>query len=241
MVDTVSITPEQCPAVAFRMVFEGRVKSAIVLLLLTVFSGGVAAAQGSEDQDARRWEAYIRGGGSFIASEVGTGIIIVIDPMTGEPTVQPTPVKSAFAQTGRLAFGMRYRFTEMSSAEVGYEYSPNSFTEEQLETGFVLDSDIRMHFFYINYVRYFSRAARAQPYFTGGAGGVVFQRFAGFRNSKLALNFGGGVDIELSPLAALRLEYRVFRFERPAVLFGSLTSNGHVLNHAPSVGLAFRF
>ncbi len=205
-----------------------------VLLAVVAASTVPAAAQDT----ARRWELYTHFGGSFIPSKLGEGILVIPgDP----PTVESTPVRSVFAQTGRLAFGGRYRFTRKTSAEVGFAYSPNSFTEEQLETGFVLDSNIRLQFFHVGIVRYFSREGRVQPYFLLGTGAVRFQNFPGFRSSKLAFNFGGGVDFALTKTVAFRVEHRTFIFERPAVLLCCLRSSGKTLNHAPTVGLAFRF
>ena len=208
-------------------------RTLLILIALAVLAVPAAA----QDSD-RRWELYAHFGGSFIPAKLGEGVLVIPgDP----PTVVATPVKSTFAQTGRLAFGGRYRFTRKTSAEVGFAYSPNSFTEEQIDTGLVVDSNIRLQFFHVGFVRYFSREGRVQPYFRLGTGGVRFQDFPGRRSSKLAINFGGGIDFQLSPAVAFRVEHRTFWFERPAVLLGSVRSSGKTLNHAPTIGLVFRF
>ncbi len=221
-------------------------RALLIGLGLAVLAASTVPAA-AQDTD-RRWELYTHFGGSFIPSKVGTGFLLVGDPLI----LEPIPVKSTFAQTGRLAFGGRYRFTRKTSAEVGFAYSPNSFTEEDLETGDVRDSNIRLQFCHVGFVRYFTREDRVQPYLLLGSGVVRFQNFPESRSSKLAIHFGGGVDFAISKAVAFRVEHRTFLFERPAALLGSIferpavllgriRSSGQTLNHVPTVGLVFRF
>ncbi len=162
-------------------------------------------------------------------------------PIPGLPPSFPFKSTTSFTTTGRLFSGTRVYWSPRNAVEASYSYSPNDFRRrDETPGGFSLPQvDVRVHNVAFNYIRYLDRTGRVQPFITGGLGFTVFDD--GFDpQTKLAGNFGGGIDIPVRRNLLIRGEFRDFVVKPLA--FGPITNPDKVVhNLVPSVGLAVRF
>ncbi|MFQ5664313.1 MAG: outer membrane beta-barrel protein [Terriglobia bacterium] len=195
------------------------------------------ASSASAQEDSFRFEVFAQGGASFFSSASETRTLSLRPPVPAAVTFR---TKRSFGTTGRLFTGFRYYLTQKNALEASYSYSPNrlqvSASSSLFPVPFFFSAPMRVHQGAFNYVRYFSRRGRIQPFATGGLGFVVFASVFDI-DTKFAGNFGGGVDIRLHRRFYLRAEFRDFVSKRPR-----FSGRGRVThNLAPSVGLVFKF
>jgi len=214
------------------------------LILATLFSLPLMADCTFAQEGPPRFEVFVQAGTSTLTRQ---DRIFCVPPTT--LPAHSVRFENSFGASGRVFAGLRYSLTPNNTLEASYSYSPNRLREQFIFTPLqptpafpspVTDfssSSFYIHNVAFNYVRYLGGWADLEPFLTGGLGFAIFTDNV-YYTTKLAGNFGGGVDIPLHRRVCLRTEFRDFLIKHPR-LFTSFTGVLH--NFVPSVGLVFKF
>ncbi len=198
---------------------HGKLFSPILFFSLLVPLGCFA----QDEEEPPRFEPFVQGGGSFYASRSRT--------FTSPQFLRFT---TSFSKSGRLFTGLRFYLSRRDALEASYSYSPNGMrlTTADSSSSVTTVVPMKVHHLAFNYIRYFSRRGRTQPFVTGGLGLAAFLEESG-GPVEVAGNFGGGFDVRLNSRMSLRTEWRDF--------FSRADPTDRIYhNFVPSVGLVFR-
>lgn len=222
-----------------------RANVALLSILAALALGGAfpAAAQTPE----RRFELFSEFGGSFFSQNSTNTRIPVLDTSSGQFVFADIRRTSDLATTGRFFAGFRYYFSRMDAFEASYSYSPTDVNEKDMlleDSNLVivtvgLSVKSAAHYVSFNYVRYLAVGGRVRPFITGGLGVAHFPH--SFQPTKLAGNFGGGLDLSVHERVLLRFEYRDFLVRQPRVFAPPSSPEGLTHNHGPFAGIVLRF
>ncbi len=185
-------------------------------------------------------DLFAEGGGSlYQGSQIATSFVTETTP-TGTIT-SLFVTKGAANSSGRLFVGGDLWFTRHDAVEMSYSYARAdvSSTTTQLSGSpspapFGFASSIGGHFLAFDYLRSFTLSRNWSLLLDAGVG-AVWWRALSDTNRCFSANIGAGVSYRLTPHWSLRADYRDYMERFPF-------SGGAMLhNHAPTIGLVYRF
>ena len=187
---------------------------------------GVALACGSAlAQEYNHSEVSVQAFGSFVSTTTDNG------------------VQQSATNSGGVLANYRYFFTPSNGVEVNYGYSLST-QNYGLVTG-PLGVKADQHEFSAEYV-FRHKMHGFTPFVEAGAGGLLFDprdtSFGASTQTRAALVYGAGVDIDLSSHFFLRAEYRGFVYDSPTFGLAAVEGTDRITHRAePSVGFGYRF
>ncbi len=178
-------------------------------------------------------------GASLPASSTGMHGVVPGASDGQQVTDQPT-------DSGRLRLGYNYFFNSMigfDGAVAASSYDHNYFGDLGSAS---VESKLRE--FSGNFIfRIPDHVNWLHPYLLAGAGVMDFSptdnsnNFAGVDSQlRSSLNYGGGVDIDISKRVGIRAEYRGATFKTPDFNVSDLATNAQTHISTPSVGIYFK-
>jgi outer membrane immunogenic protein len=158
-------------------------------------------------------------------------------------TTTQNGIQQSASNSGGVLANYRYFFTKSNGVEVNYGYSLNTQNLGLASGPLGVRAD--QHEFSAEYV-FRHKMHGLTPFVEAGAAGLVFDprdtSFGASTQTRAALVYGAGVDIDLSSHFFARAEYRGFVYDSPT--FGLLAEQGtdRITHRAePSVGFGYRF
>lgn len=192
--------------------------------LATVLMGAALASLPAFSQEFDRSEVTVQAFGSFVKTTTDNGV-----------------TQSATNSGGVLA-NYRFCFSPSNGVEVNYGYSLNTQTYG-LESG-PLGVKSDQHEFSAAYVLRHKMHAFT-PFVEAGAAGLVFDPRdtpGAATQTRAALVYGGGVDLDLAKAFFVRAEYRGFVYDSPTYSLVEFQGADRITHRAePSVGFGYRF
>ena len=175
-------------------------------------------------QEYDRSEFTVQAFGSFVKTTTDNGI------------------QQSATNSGGVLANYRYFFSRSNGIEVNYGYSLNTQSFGLASGPLGVKSD--QHEFSAAYVLR-HKMHGFTPFVEAGAAGLVFDprdTALASTQTRAALVYGAGVDVDLSSHFFLRAEYRGFVYDSPT--FGLLATQGtdRITHRAePSAGIGYRF
>lgn len=185
-----------------------------------------------------RLQFFAEAGLSFLTAATNRQIVAV-GSEGGQLQYRTRVERSYFSKAGRSLVGLRAFLTRNNAVEGAWSYAPNRYTlggafEPPLGPEVRTELTQWFHNFSADYVRSLPIHGRLEPFLAAGLG---LARYSGVTEdiNKFSVNFGGGTDVRLNRLLALRFEFRDFTAGQPDPI------TGMTHNLAPTAGLVFSF
>jgi outer membrane immunogenic protein len=195
--------------------------------LLAMFLAGAASVAWplyAQSDETARQDVAVQAFGSFLESTTHDG-------------VDNTATKS-----GGVLASYRYFFSTHHGIEADYGYSMN--TERYTSSAGVVGVKTHSHEIFGDYV-FRMPFHKITPFALAGVGALVFdpKDFAGASaQTRAALVYGGGADLNLTQHIFMRAEYRGLVYSSPTYDLPRLAGLDRVTHRAePSIGFGYRF